>query len=102
MWQYCVGVYACEMFCVHITQELLFTKAELEKYSSENKDKLFLSVLGQVFDVTKGRRFYGMLSIALFDIFVACLLLTVVGREVCTTSTTSTPFHDIRVYRVHR
>jgi predicted heme/steroid binding protein len=40
-------------------QERYFTKAELAEYSAGSQETLYLSILGQVFDVTKGRRFYG-------------------------------------------
>ena len=35
------------------------TKAELAKYNGITRSKLYLSVLGSIFDVTKGSRFYG-------------------------------------------
>mmetsp|Transcript_7596 Transcript_7596/g.13071 ORF Transcript_7596/g.13071 Transcript_7596/m.13071 type:complete len:285 (-) Transcript_7596:245-1099(-) len=39
--------------------ERYFTKAELAEYSAGSQETLYLSILGHVFDVTKGRRFYG-------------------------------------------
>ncbi|KAK9504615.1 hypothetical protein O3M35_010912 [Rhynocoris fuscipes] len=41
-----------------ISSERLFTKDELSKYKGEN-GKIYLSIIGHVFDVTKGKRFYG-------------------------------------------
>ncbi|XP_037938138.1 neuferricin homolog [Teleopsis dalmanni] len=39
--------------------ETLFTKAELAKYNGENGAPLYLALLGDVFDVTKGLKHYG-------------------------------------------
>lgn len=36
----------------------LFTAAELQKYTGESNGKLYLSIMGKVFDVTKGRKHY--------------------------------------------
>lgn len=37
----------------------LFTDLELGKYTGENNGKIYLSILGKVFDVTNGRKYYG-------------------------------------------
>ncbi|KAL5278184.1 CYB5D2.2 family protein [Megaselia abdita] len=37
----------------------LFTKEELSKYIGENDGPIYLSILGSIFDVTKGRKHYG-------------------------------------------
>jgi hypothetical protein len=39
-------------------EEMLFTKEELKKYSEATKG-LYLAILGKVYDVGKGERFYG-------------------------------------------
>lgn len=40
--------------------ELLFTTNELKQFSGEGTDKIYLSILGKVFDVTKGKKYYGL------------------------------------------
>lgn len=37
----------------------LFDTSRLSRYNGVNGGKLYLSILGNVFDVTEGRRFYG-------------------------------------------
>ena len=37
----------------------VFTKEELAKYKGENGGDVYLAIMGRVFDVTKGRDFYG-------------------------------------------
>ncbi|XP_014203461.1 neuferricin [Copidosoma floridanum] len=39
--------------------EILFTSSALEKYTDLDSGGLYLSILGQVFDVTKGEKHYG-------------------------------------------
>jgi cytochrome b involved in lipid metabolism len=39
-------------------KELLFTKEELKKYTERSKG-LYLAILGKVYDVGKGEKFYG-------------------------------------------
>ncbi|XP_057294351.1 neuferricin-like [Hydractinia symbiolongicarpus] len=39
-------------------KEVIMSKEELKKYSGE-ADKIYLAILGKVFDVTKGRKHYG-------------------------------------------
>jgi len=42
------------------TKEILFTKDLLSNYNgSDDKSDIYISILGSVFDVTKGRKFYG-------------------------------------------
>lgn len=41
------------------TDKLLFTPDELAKYNGIQNEKLFLSILGSVYDVTKGAKHYG-------------------------------------------
>ncbi|CAH1403462.1 unnamed protein product [Nezara viridula] len=40
--------------------ELLFTVNELKQFSGEKSDKIYLSILGKVFDVTEGKKYYGI------------------------------------------
>lgn len=40
--------------------ELLFTADKLRQFSGEGTDKIYLSILGKVFDVTKGKKYYGL------------------------------------------
>ncbi|XP_014277717.1 neuferricin [Halyomorpha halys] len=40
--------------------ELLFTANELKQFSGESTDKIYLSILGKVFDVSKGKKYYGV------------------------------------------
>jgi hypothetical protein len=37
----------------------VFTKEELAKYKGENGGDVYLAIMGRVFDVTRGRDFYG-------------------------------------------
>lgn len=39
--------------------ERLFRKEELKKYNGVDKPELYIGLLGNVFDVTKGAKFYG-------------------------------------------
>lgn len=42
------------------TGEILFTKQDLSKYNGENNDiPIYLSILGSIYDVTKGKKHYG-------------------------------------------
>ncbi|CAG0882257.1 unnamed protein product [Cyprideis torosa] len=46
----------------YLDQELILTKAELAKYvgdKSKGSSKIFLSILGRIYDVTRGRKHYG-------------------------------------------
>jgi len=36
----------------------LFTKEELSKFTGEENTRVYLAILGEVFDVTKGRKHY--------------------------------------------
>lgn len=38
----------------------LFTKEELSMYDGEQKPEIYISIVGRVYDVTKGKRFYGV------------------------------------------
>lgn len=49
-----VGAY--QLYLGH--KDKLFSKKELEKYNNI-ENGLYLSILGQVFDVTKGEQYYG-------------------------------------------
>lgn len=51
------------------TDEKVFTSDELKKYRNLN-DGLYISILGQVFDVTKGEKFYG--PGATYHVFTGC------------------------------
>ncbi|XP_069135483.1 neuferricin-like isoform X2 [Argopecten irradians] len=44
---------------VNSASDRIFTKEELWKYRGEENGAIYLAVLGQVFDVTKGRKHYG-------------------------------------------
>lgn len=38
---------------------ILYTKEELEKYNGVDNPELYLAILGNVYNVTKGKNFYG-------------------------------------------
>lgn len=42
------------------TSENLFTPDELKTYNGENSNLLYISILGQVFDVSKASSYYGV------------------------------------------
>ncbi|XP_075220166.1 neuferricin [Lycorma delicatula] len=54
----CVAAAENEELFQEEESDILFTADMLNKYS-ENSEKLYLSILGEVFDVTKGKKFYG-------------------------------------------
>lgn len=41
------------------SKDRLFTLDELEKYRGQDGNDIYLAILGQVFDVTKGSKHYG-------------------------------------------
>ncbi len=41
-----------------VNRDRLFTKEELKQYDGTTKSQIYLAILGSVFDVTKGERFY--------------------------------------------
>lgn len=44
---------------VNNKSERLFTKTELQQFNGENNPELYLSILGIVYDVSKGKKHYG-------------------------------------------
>ena len=43
-----------------IISEPLFTDSDLTQFTGKNSGKIYLSILGKVFDVTKGAKYYGI------------------------------------------
>lgn len=47
-------------FIFRENHEKLFTAEELKQYDGENNSRLYIAILGQVFDVSTGKSYYGV------------------------------------------
>lgn len=53
------SLHDCPIFDIEIPNSKLFTEEELKEYNGKDNKKIYLVCLGEVFDVTKGEKYYG-------------------------------------------